>query len=283
MTMKKITQEVVMDYKDYLIDGEKGEITIEKYIRDIRVFSEWLKNEELTKSKVLEYKKKLIDEYAPATVNSVISSLNGFFKYNEWYELQVKSLKIQRRIFCKPEKELSEKEYEKLLKAALNKKNERLYLIMQTICAMGLRVSELRFVTAESVRKGEAVVKLKGKIRTVFIPPELAKLLKKYMREQEISTGCVFRTRTGRPIDRFAIWKSMRSLCEMAGVPKEKVFPHNLRHLFARTYYSLEKDIVRLADILGHSNVNTTRIYTIANGEVHRIQMQRLNLVRMMA
>lgn len=281
--MKKITQQVVTNYKNYLIDGEKGEITIEKYIRDIRVFNEWLKEEELTKSKVLEYKNKLIEEYAPATVNSIISSLNGFFKYNEWYDLQVKSLKIQRRIFCKPEKELSSHEYEKLLRAALDKKNERLYLIMQTICAMGLRVSELRFVTAEAVKKGEALVKLKGKIRIVFIPPELAQMLKKYMRTRGISTGCVFRTRTGKPVDRFTIWKSMRSLCEMAGVSKEKVFPHNLRHLFARTYYSLEKDIVRLADILGHSNVNTTRIYTIANGEVHRNQMQRLGLVRMLA
>ncbi len=281
--MKIITQQSVADYKNYLIDGEKGEVTIEKYMRDIRVFIEWLEGEELTKLKVLEYKNKLIEEYAPTTVNSIISSLNGFFKYNEWYELQVKSLKIQRRIFCKPEKELSAEEYEKLLKAALNKKNERLYLIMQTICAMGLRVSELRYITAESVNKGEAIVKLKGKIRTVFIPPELAQMLKKYMRSQEISSGCVFRTRTGKPVDRFTIWKSMRSLCEMAGVPKEKVFPHNLRHLFARTYYSLEKDIVRLADILGHSNVNTTRIYTIANGEVHRVQMQRLKLVRMLA
>lgn len=281
--MKQITQQVIENYKNYLIDEEKGEVTIEKYVRDIRTFSEWLGDNELTKAKVLEYKNKLIEEYAPATVNSVISSLNGFFKYNEWYELQVKSLKIQRRTFCKPEKELTIAEYDRLLKAALDKKNERLYLIMQTICTLGIRVSELRFITYETVNKGEAIVKLKGKIRTVFISPDLAKMLKKYMREQGITTGCVFRTRTGKPIDRHTIWKSMRSLCEMAGVSKEKVFPHNLRHLFARTYYSLEKDIVRLADILGHSNVNTTRIYTIENGEVHRNQMRKLGLLRMLA
>lgn len=281
--MRKVTTKTLDDYKDYLINEEKSEVTIEKYIRDIRVFNEWLECVELSKAKVLEYKNELIEKYAPATVNSIISSLNGFFKYNEWYDLQVKSLKIQRRIFCQKEKELSTNEYERLLQAALDKKNERLYLIMQTICAMGLRVSELRFVTAEAVRKGEALVKLKGKIRTVFIPPELAQMLKKYMKEQKITTGHVFRTRTGKPIDRYTIWKSMRSLCEMAGVPKEKVFPHNLRHLFARTYYSLEKDIVRLADILGHSSINTTRIYTIENGEIHRKQMQELRLVRMLA
>ncbi len=281
--MRKITTKTLEDYKNYLINEEKEEITIEKYIRDIRVFNEWLEYTEVAKAKVLEYKNKLIEKYAPATVNSVISSLNGFFKYNEWYDLQVKSLKIQRRVFCQEEKELSAYEYERLLQAALDKKNERLYLIMQTICAMGLRVSELRFVTAEAVRKGEALVKLKGKIRTVFIPPELAQMLKKYMKEQEIATGHVFRTRSGKPIDRHTIWKSMKMLCEMAGIPKEKVFPHNLRHLFARTYYSLEKDIVRLADILGHSSINTTRIYTIENGEVHRKQMQELRLVRMLA
>lgn len=261
--MRKITTKAINDYKNYLVNEEKGEITIEKYIRDINAFNAWINCGELSKSKVLEYKSKLVEEYAPATVNSVLSSLNGFFKYNEWYELQVKSLKIQRRMFCKTEKELSKDEYDRLLKAALDKKNDRLYLIMQTICSMGLRVSELRFITAESIRKGEAVVKLKGKIRTVFIPPELAKMLRVYMREKSISTGSIFVTKTGKPIDRHTIWKCMKELCEMAGVSKEKVFPHNLRHLFARTYYSLQKDIVRLADILGHSSVNTTRMYTI--------------------
>ena len=281
--MRKITTKAINDYKNYLVNEEKGEITIEKYIRDINAFNAWINCGELSKSKVLEYKSKLVEEYAPATVNSVLSSLNGFFKYNEWYELQVKSLKIQRRMFCKTEKELSKDEYDRLLKAALDKKNDRLYLIMQTICSMGLRVSELRFITAESIRKGEAVVKLKGKIRTVFIPPELAKMLRVYMREKSISTGSIFVTKTGKPIDRHTIWKCMKELCEMAGVSKEKVFPHNLRHLFARTYYSLQKDIVRLADILGHSSVNTTRMYTIENGDVHRKQMEKLGLVRMLA
>lgn len=281
--MRKITTEAINDYTNYLFNEEKGEITIEKYIRDINAFNAWINCGELSKSKVLEYKSKLVEEYAPATVNSVLSSLNGFFKYNEWYELQVKSLKIQRRMFCKTEKELSKDEYDRLLKAALDKKNDRLYLIMQTICSMGLRVSELRFITAESIRKGEAVVKLKGKIRTVFMPPELAKMLRVYMREKSISTGSIFVTKTGKPIDRHTIWKCMKELCEMAGVSKEKVFPHNLRHLFARTYYSLQKDIVRLADILGHSSVNTTRIYTIENGDVHRKQMEKLGLVRMLA
>ena len=197
--------------------------------------------------------------------------------------MKVKSLKIQRQIFCQSEKELTKTEYERLLKAAKEKKNERLYLLMQTICAAGIRVSELPYITVEAVQNGQAQVKLKGKIRTILIDGDLCRLLKKYIKENKIESGCVFATRNGKPLDRHGIWKAMKALCESAGVAKEKVFPHNLRHLFARTYYSLQKDIVRLADILGHSSINTTRIYTIENGDVHRRQMQRLGLVCMRA
>lgn len=277
----KITIDLILRYKEYLIDEEKSEVTIEKYIRDIQTFYKWHGEAELTKQRVLEYKNMLVKEYTPATVNSVLAALNGFFAYNEWYVLKVKSLKLQRTLFCRSEKELTKKEYEMLLKAAMDKKNERLNLIMQTICSTGIRVSELSYVTVSAVMQGQAQVKLKGKIRTVLFTKELCKLLKRYIREQGIEDGYVFRTRTGKPIDRYSIWKSMKKLCERAGVSPEKVFPHNLRHLFARAFYGVQKDIVRLADILGHSSVNTTRIYTIENGDVHRKQMNLLGLVRM--
>ena len=279
--MYEFTKHTIENYKNHLIEEEKSKVTIEKYIRDINTFAEWANGREITKALVLEYKNILIEQYAPASVNSVLSSLNGYFDYIERYDLRVKNLKVQRQIFCKSEKELTKAEYERLLKAAKSKKNERLYLIMQTICATGIRVSELKYIDVNAVNFGQAQVKLKGKIRMVILPRELCVLLKKYIKEKHITSGSIFITRKGQPVDRHSIWKSMKQLCESAGVSKDKVFPHNLRHLFARTYYSLQKDIVRLADILGHSNVNTTRIYTIENGETHRRQMQRMGLVRM--
>lgn len=281
--MKKITIDQIKQYKHHIISEEKSEATIDKYIRDILVFCEWVHNKELTKELTLEYKAELEKKYAPASVNSVISALNNFFEYNGWYELKLKNLKIQRSVFCQSEKELTKAEYERLLKAAKAKKNERLYLVMQTICATGIRVSELRYITKEALSCGQAQIKLKGKIRTILINKDLCKILKQYAREQNISSGSIFVTRNGKPLDRHGIWKAMKDLCESAGVDSRKVFPHNLRHLFARTYYSLQKDIVRLADILGHNNVNTTRIYTVENGDVHRRQLQRLGLVCMRA
>ena len=277
----KILSDQIKQYKTHLINEEKTKATIEKYIRDIIAFCKWIANRELTKELVLEYKAELVENYAPASVNSILASLNGFFSYNEWHELKVKNLKIQRRIFCQSEKELTKAEYEKLLKAAKDKRNERIYLIMQTICATGIRVSELPYITAEAVKSGQAQVKLKGKIRMIFLNKALCQVLKKYMQEQGITSGSIFITRNGKPLDRHTIWKCMKDLCEIAGVPKEKVFPHNLRHLFAKTYYSLQKDIVRLADILGHSSINTTRVYTIETGDTHRRQIERMGLVCM--
>ncbi len=274
-----ITENQIDLYKNHLISEEKCKVTIEKYIRDITAFSEWLTDGELSKITVLEYKNRLIEKYAPATVNSVLASLNGFFEFNERYDLKVKNLKVQKQIFCQKDKELTKAEYERLLSVAKSKKNERLYLVMQTICSCGLRVSELSHITVDAVYSGRAQVKLKGKIRTILLTKELCAVLKKYIKEQGITSGSVFITRKGKPLDRFSIWRSMKRLCKTAGVAQEKVFPHNLRHLFARTYYSLQKDIVRLADILGHSSINTTRIYTLENGDLHRRQMQRLGLV----
>lgn len=278
--MKKITDKIIEKFRKYLIDEEKSAATLEKYIRDITAFRVWLGSRQLCKAKVMEYKEYLIDSYAPASVNSILSSLNSFFDYNNEYGLKVKTLRIQKQIFAKDEKELTKAEYSRLLTAAKAEGNQKLYLLMQTICATGIRVSELKYVTLEAIKSGRADVNMKGKLRVIIIPKDLCKMLKKYADEQKITSGSIFVTKTGRPLDRTNIWKLMKSLCESAGVDKVKVFPHNLRHLFARTFYSIEKDIVRLADILGHSSVNTTRIYTMETLNICRNQVQRLGLLR---
>ena len=278
--MRKITNELIQKFKEYLIDEEKSSSTLDKYIRDITVFMEWCKETELNKSVVLEYKQDIIKKYAPASVNSILSSLNSFFSYNEWYDLKVKTLKIQRQIFASKDKELTKAEYERLLVAAKQKKNQRLYYLMQTICATGIRVSELKAITVSAVKCGQATINCKGKMRIVILPKQLCKMLKDYIKENNIKSGSVFVSKNEKPLDRSNIWSDMKKLCESAGVSKDKVFPHNLRHLFARTYYSIQKDVVRLADILGHSNVNTTRIYTMETGEIHRQQIQKLGLLR---
>ncbi len=278
--MRQLTNELIVKFKTHLIQEEKAPATLEKYIRDIFHFKCWLDGRGVEKSVVLEYKQMLIEAYAPASVNSVLSSLNSFFLFYEWFDCRVKTLKIQRQIFSSANKELTKEDYGRLLKAAQQKKNQRLFLLMQTICATGIRVSELRHITAEAVCTGEANIRCKGKQRKVWLPKQLCNMLKGYMKEQNIKSGSVFISRNGRPLDRSNIWKMLKDLCETAGVSKEKVFPHNLRHLFARTYYSLQKDIVRLADILGHSSVNTTRIYTMETGEIHRRQIQELGLLQ---
>ena len=278
--MKKITDKIIKKFEEHLINEEKSKATIEKYIRDLTVFVCWLGGAELSKTKVLGYKEYIISKYAPASVNSILSSLNSFFDFIGEYGLKVKNLKIQKQIFAKNEKELTKAEYDRLLAAAKAEGNQKLNLLMQTICATGIRVSELKYITVEVLKDGRADVNMKGKLRVIIIPKELCRMLKKYAAEQKISSGSIFVTKTGRPLDRTNIWKLMKSLCESANVDKGKVFPHNLRHLFARTFYSIEKDIVRLADILGHSSVNTTRIYTMDTWEICRRQVQRLGLLR---
>ena len=277
---KTITHDLIENFQNYLINEEKASATLEKYMRDIKAFFEWISGSEIDKRKVLEYKEYLIGKFAPASVNSVLSSLNSFFEFNNWHDMKVKMLKIQKQIFANKEKELTKNEYERLLKAAKSKNNQRLYYLMQTICSSGLRVSELKYVTTDAVRCGQATINCKGKMRIVILPKQLCKMLKDYIRENNIKSGPVFVSKNGKPLDRSNIWSDMKKLCESAGVSKDKVFPHNLRHLFARTYYSIQKDVVRLADILGHSNVNTTRIYTMETGEIHRKQIQKLGLLR---
>ena len=278
--MRTITNEHIENFKNYLINEEKSEATVSKYLHDVTVFAEWLGEREIEKGAVVEYKAELCEKYAPASVNATLSSLNCFFAFCGWYELRVKNLKIQRQIFASTEKELTKTEYEHLLTAAKSKKNERLYLLMQTICSTGIRVSELKFITVEAVERGIAEINCKGKRRQVFLPKELRKMLGRYIREQKIKSGAVFVTKNGNPLDRSNIWSDMKKLCKTANVSEKKVFPHNLRHLFARTFYSIQKDVVRLADILGHSSVNTTRIYTMETGIIHRKQIEKLGLLR---
>lgn len=277
--MKSIAIKEIKKFGEYLLSEEKSSATVEKYLRDVMKFAEWLGAKNLEKSNVLEYKRHLVENYAPASVNSMLSSINCFFDYSERYDCKVKALKVQRQTFSSEEKELTQYEYEKLLTAAKEAENERLYYLMQTICATGIRVSEVRFITAEAVKTGQAKINCKGKMRMIWLPDGLCRALAKYMKKNNIKSGCVFVTRTGKPLNRTNIWADMKKLCKTAGVSEKKVFPHNLRHLFARTYYSIQKDIVRLADILGHSNVNTTRIYTMESGTVHRRQIQKIGQI----
>lgn len=275
-----ITRDLIENFENYLINEEKASATLEKYMRDIKAFFEWVSGAEIDKRKVLDYKEYLIGKVAPASVNSVLSSLNSFFKFNNWHELKVKMLKIQKQIFAQKDKELSKAEYERLLDAAKAKNNERLYLLMQAICSSGIRVSELQYITVDAIKLRKATINCKGKMRIVILPKELCRMLTEYAKTKKITSGSVFVTKTGKPLDRSTIWKMMKALCESARVSKNKVFPHNLRHLFARTFYTLQNDIVRLADILGHSSVNTTRIYTMESGETHRRQIQQLGLLQ---
>ena len=266
-------------FRESLCAAERSAATAEKYLRDVRAFYLWLDEREVSRDAVLEYKAHIAACYAVGSVNSMLCSLNAYFKFCGRGELCVKTLKIQRSIFAQKDRELTRAEYERLLRAARNNNNERLFYLMQTICATGIRVSELKYVTAEAVRRGAAEISCKGKRRTVLLPWKLCTLLKKYMKKHKIISGSVFITRNGAPVDRSNIWSDMKKLCAAADVQPGKVFPHNLRHLFARTYYSMQKDIVRLADILGHASIDTTRIYTVESGEVHRRQIERLGLL----
>lgn len=277
---KRITTGLIKAYSKHLILEEKSKHTIEKYLRDIKAFEMFIKEKEITKESMIAYKHKLIEDgYALRSINSMLASINSFFDFTGWIDCKVKSIKIQQEIFCPEEKEISKSEYERLTNAAKKKHNERLALLIQTICGTGIRVSELCYITVEAVKKGLAQVSCKGKSRRVFIVKELRKKLLSYVRSKGILKGAVFVTRKGRPMDRSNIWREMKRLCEEAKVYSKKVFPHNLRHLFARTFYKIEKDIAKLADILGHSSINTTRIYIVSTGMEHRERMESMRLI----
>ncbi len=269
----------IKEFESYLISEEKSKATVMKYTRDVTVFAQWLNGQQISKTVVQEYKQLLESEYAPKSVNSVLSSLNSFFEWINHPEYRVKSLKIQKNTFIEPNRELTKAEYDILLKTAYEQGKTRLYLVMQTICATGIRVSELAYITVDAVKSGVASIKCKGKNRVIFIPQKLCKMLLRYTFTNGIKQGSVFVTRTGNPIDRSNIWLEMKKLCGKAGVLASKVFPHNLRHLFGRVYYAIYQDISRLADILGHTSINTTRIYTAESGEVHRKRVQNFGLI----
>ena len=275
-----LTEERITQFKQHLISEEKSANTIEKYLRDARAFNGFLAGREVTKELAVAYKQMLIDDgYAAKSVNSMLASLGSLFSFFGWHDCRVKAIKQQQQIFCSEDKELTKAEYFRLLNAAKQKKNDRLNLILQTICGTGIRVSELEFITVEAAKAGQAMVNCKGKTRVVFIVKELKKRLLQYAKEKRIATGLIFVTRTGKPVSRTNIWREMKAVCKDANVNPNKVFPHNLRHLFARTFYGLEKDIAKLADILGHSSINTTRIYIISTGDEHRRRMENLRLV----
>ncbi len=279
--MKKriITAELLQNFKEMLVNEERSSNTIEKYLRDIRRFADFMNGMIIDKSLVLEYKAYLENSFALTSANSMIAALNTFLKFVGWTDMCIKQFKVQRKTYCSEERELTKQEYIALVRAAEHKKNERLSLLIQTICGTGIRVSELEFITVEAINCGEAIVSCKGKSRKVFIVKDLCKKLQKYAKELNITSGAIFITKTSKPMNRSNIWREMKALCEQAGVNPNKVFPHNLRHLFARTFYRIEKDIAKLADILGHESINTTRIYIISSGAEHKRKMENMRLI----
>ena len=276
----KLTDCIINEFKRYLIDNDRSGYTVEKYIRDVIKFKDFACSDEITKETAGEYKNYLVrGGYSVRSINSMLSSINALFEFLDRNDLKVKTIKMQRSVYCPEDKELTRAEYQRLCSAAKMKKNNRLELIIETVCSTGIRIGELKYITVESAKRGEAVVTLKGKTRYVFIPKELKRKLLRYASEQNIKSGMIFVTRTGKAVNRTNVWRDMKNLCKDAGVKPEKVFPHNLRHLFARTFYNRDKDIAKLADILGHSSIDTTRIYIISTGAEHRRLIEKMKLI----
>ena len=278
--MKKriLTSQYLAAFQAHLLKGEKSKATIEKYLRDVRTFMSFTNGRDITKELTIQYKTHLEEKnYAIRSINSMIASLNSFLEFMEWSDCKVKNMRQQRETYSSEEKVLSKKEYKRLLDAA--KGQEQLKLVMQTICGTGIRISELKYFTVEALREGEVRVRCKNKTRIVLIPKTLVRLLSAYAKKRGIMTGSIFVTKNGNPLDRSNIWSKMKGLCKAAYVNSSKVFPHNLRKLFARTFYEMEKDIAKLADILGHGSIETTRIYIMTTSTEHRQKIERLGLV----
>lgn len=274
----KLSTEQIQKFANHLCREEKSAATQEKYLRDVRVFCVYADGNEITKELVVVWKRNLVEQgYAVRSINSMLASVNSMLDFLGLSNCKVKNIRSQRQTYCTEDKELTKAEYLRLL--AASKKNEQLNLVIQTICGTGIRVSELRYFTVEAIRYGEVTVDCKNKTRTILIPGKLKNLLLNYAKRHGITVGAIFVTRTGKPLNRSNIWSAMKKICEDAGVKSSKVFPHNLRKLFARTFYGIEKDIAKLADILGHSSINTTRIYIMTTGVEHRRKIERLGLV----
>lgn len=276
----KITAEQIDAYGRWLQHEERTPGTREKYLRDIRAFVCWLEGGPVTKELAAGWKAHLVEAgYAPVTINSMLSAINGLFCFLGWEECRVKFLKVQRRLFRDESRDLTRPEYVRLLDTAHQLGRERLALLMETICATGIRVSEVRHITVEAARRGRAEIASKGKVRVILLPNKLCRKLLKYAQKQKTVSGEIFLTGNGKPLTRRQIWAEMKRLCRRAGVAPSKVFPHNLRHLFAKAFYQASRDIVKLADVLGHSSIETTRIYLISTGAEHQRQLERLGLV----
>ena len=280
MMLKTISLETIEQFEKNLISDEKSKATIEKYIRDVKTFLNYANGQALTKEIVITYKNNLVTKnYAVRSINSMLSSINSLFDFLGWSELKVKNIKIQQQIFCPEEKELKQEEFRNLICSAESKNNERLSMIIQTIGGTGIRVSELSYFTVEAVKSGSIMINCKGKTRRIMIVKKLKEKLLMYAKRHKITNGQLFITKGGKPLDRSNIWREMKSLCKDTGICEKKVFPHNLRHLFARMFYKIEKDIAKLADVLGHSSINTTRIYIISTGEEHMKQLELMRLI----
>ena len=276
----KITSLQITAFARHLHEEERSGGTIEKYLRDVGAFARWLEGRPVTKEAAAGWKAHLqAAGYAPTTINSMLAALNGLFRFLGCEDCRVKFLKIQRRLFRDSSRELTRPEYDHLLETARAQGKERLALLMEAICATGIRVSEARYLTVEAAQAGRAEIALKGKIRTILIPNKLCRKLLKYARKQKTASGEIFLTGNGKSLSRRQIWAELKRLCGQAGVEPSKVFPHNLRHLFATTFYKACKDIARLADLLGHSSIETTRIYLVTSGAEHARQLDRLGLV----
>ena len=281
MNGKQITTQQLTTFARHLRQAERSPGTIENYLRHVRAFAAWLGEVPVTKEAAADWKEHLLDKgYCPSTINAMLGGLNRFFAFAGWNECQVKFLRLQRQLFRDDSKELTRAEYDRLIGTAHALGRERLALLMETICATGIRVSEVRYLTVESVQRGKAEIALKGKIRTILIPGKLRRKLLKYAHKNKTASGEIFLTKNGKGMSRKQIWAEMKAICEKAGVAPSKVFPHNLRHLFARTFYKVCRDVAKLADLLGHSSIETTRIYLISTGTEHARQLERLGLVR---
>mgnify|MGYP002508180298 CR=1 FL=1 len=280
--MKKhmITNQRLTEFGQYLREEEYGKATMEKYLREVRCFYRWLGDRGVDKGITAEFKSGLQEKgYAPSTINGKLSALNAFFRFAGWEECRVKFLRIQRQIFRDQKRELCREEYRRLLKAARDRKNDRLALLMETVCGTGIRVSETEYITVEALKRGKAEVRLKGKVRIIFLPEKLCRRLLKYAEKEGITSGKIFLTGKGRKLSRRQVWREMKGLCKYAGVEDAKVFPHNLRHLFAEAYYRVSRDIVKLADMLGHSSIETTRIYLMTSGKEHTRYLDNMGLL----
>lgn len=280
MMQQQVTRPLIDVFTKKLQAAERSAGTIEKYRRDVQSFITWLGARDVSHEAAAEWKQHLqVQGYSPATINSMLVAVNRFFDCMGWQDCRVKTLKIQRRLFRQENRNLSKEEYIKLINTACQRGMERLALLMETICATGIRVSEVQYITVEAARQGRTEISLKGKIRTILLPGKLCRKLLKYARKQKTVSGEIFLTRNGTGLSRKQIWAEMKALCRFAGVEASKVFPHNLRHLFAQTFYRVTHDVAKLADLLGHSNIETTRIYLIATGAEHEGLINKLKLI----